>query len=174
MLNNTNKERILAFFFRFPTQKVHARGLARLLRISAPTVSTAVAALVREGFLLRKKTKVMDEISANLDSEKFRTIKRVYNLESLYESGLIDCLKQFNPEFVVLFGSYSRGEDIEKSDIDLAISLQADMREIELDIYEKKLERKIAIHQIDLSKISKEFRNSLANGIVLQGYLTIK
>lgn len=49
---------------------------------------------------------------------------------------------------VILFGSYSRGDDTINSDIDIAI-IGAKERTIKLTKYEKILERKIVINSYD-------------------------
>ncbi|MBI2135546.1 nucleotidyltransferase domain-containing protein [Candidatus Woesearchaeota archaeon] len=101
-------------------------------------------------------------------------MKRLYNTYSLYESRLIEELKHFyeQPEAIILFGSYEKGTDNEKSDIDIAV-ITNKQKLPELTRFEKKLKRKIDILTIDLKSASKEFKNSLANGIVLEGYLEL-
>ena len=56
------------------------------------------------------------------EKKKFLIEKRLFNIKMVFESGLADYIvkEHFNP-VIVLFGSYSRGEDTEKSDIDIAI-----------------------------------------------------
>jgi len=82
-------------------------------------------------------------------------------------------VKSFNfPETIVLFGSYARGEDTEKSDIDILVITQNKESLMELKELENKLNRKINIHILKSIKNSKEeFKNSIANGIVLYGHL---
>jgi len=71
-----------------------------------------------------------------------------------------------------LFGSSSRGEDIEESDIDLYV--QAGEREMGLYPYERSLNRNIQLHfKKDLQDYPKELRNNVANGIVMYGYLKV-
>ncbi|HKZ42808.1 MAG TPA: nucleotidyltransferase domain-containing protein, partial [Candidatus Hodarchaeales archaeon] len=70
------------------------------------------------------------------------------------------------------FGSYTQGNDTEKSDIDLAIVTSLE-KTPDLSKFEKVLMRKINILELDISKAKKEFLNNLANGIVLHGYLTL-
>ena len=71
-----------------------------------------------------------------------------------------------------MFGSYAKGEDTEQSDIDIAI-ITKDNARLELKPYESKLSRKINIIEIDLASSKKEFLNTIANGIVIDGYLTL-
>ena len=69
---------------------------------------------------------------------------------------------------IILFGSYSRGEDIENSDIDIAIISNKKLN-LDLEKYKRFLNRVINIHEINLNKISSEFLFNLYNGIVLGG-----
>ncbi|MBS3176828.1 nucleotidyltransferase domain-containing protein [Candidatus Woesearchaeota archaeon] len=68
------------------------------------------------------KTGNVNFYTANRSSEKYLLEKKLYNIKSMYESGLIEYLRRelSNPS-VVLFGSYGKGEDTEESDIDLYI-----------------------------------------------------
>lgn len=97
------------------------------------------------------------------------------NIYDLYISGLVSGLNDFYgiPECICVFGSFVKGEDMKESDIDLAIV--TDRKKLpDLSIYEEKLKRKISIHLIkDIKKEDAGFINSLANGIVLSGYLEV-
>ncbi|MBI2575528.1 nucleotidyltransferase domain-containing protein [Candidatus Woesearchaeota archaeon] len=92
----------------------------------------------------------------------------------LYESGLISRLySAYNaPEAIILFGSYGKGEDTSKSDIDLAVITK---RRIKLGLgkYENALKRKIQVFEMETGKVDKNMLTSLANGIVLEGYLSL-
>ena len=77
-----------------------------------------------------------------------------------------------NPDVIVLYGSASKGEDVEDSDLDLFII--AKEKPINLERFEKELNRKIhIIFENSLKRVSKEFLNNLINGIVLYGYLKV-
>ncbi len=107
---------------------------------------------------------------ANRENPRYIWLKRAHNLERLYESGLVTKLSSlFNtPQAIIVFGSYARGEDTEKSDVDIAI-IASMKTEADISLYEKKLSRAISLHVVDLSKVSKEFKSSLYNGILLEG-----
>ena len=100
----------------------------------------------------------------------FLQLKRVDNLKQLYESGLSDFLeKAFAGGTIVLFGSYSRGDDLENSDIDIAIIGRKE-KDVALEKYEKVLERKILLQFYESwGKIHKHLKENLCNGIVLIG-----
>ena len=168
-----NRYKVLKIFFDSPEKKFHIREIARLTKLSPPGVMKIAKNLVRDGLLVSEKGKVVKNISASR-SEKFLHVKRFFNLISLYESGLVDLLrnKYEEPEAIVLFGSYSKGEDISKSDIDVAVitskAMTLDMKKIE-----NVLKRKINVHEIKLKEAEKEFLNTLSNGVVLYGYLKV-
>ncbi|MFH1917068.1 MAG: nucleotidyltransferase domain-containing protein [Nanoarchaeota archaeon] len=62
-------------------------------------------------------------VRANVENKRFIWLKRVNNLERLYESGLVELISSgdLTPQAIICFGSYARGDDTEQSDIDLAI-----------------------------------------------------
>jgi len=105
----------------------------------------------------------------------FRALKRSYNLFSLYRSELVNELTEIynKPEAIVLFGSYSKGEDTEESDIDIAVITER-QKDVNLAVFERRLYRKIKVLEIQRPRIEKEFWNTLINGIVLYGYLEPK
>jgi len=70
---------------------------------------------------------------------------------------------------VILFGSYSRGEDTDSSDIDIAVIERKD-KILNLDKFEKILNRKININFYDSwKKIDIHLKNNILNGIVFTG-----
>ena len=78
----------------------------------------------------------------------------------------------FVPNVIILFGSASKGEDIEESDIDLFV--QAKEKKIDIRKYEKLFNRKISLFfEEDFSKLNKELKNNVINGIILRGYLKV-
>ncbi len=72
----------------------------------------------------------------------------------------------------MVFGSYSKGEDTSKSDIDIAVVTKKQAK-LDLNRFEKHLRKKISIYEIQISGSSKEFLNNLANGTVVYGFLRI-
>ena len=56
------------------------------------------------------------------DEQKTIELKRAENLKLISESGLVDFLEnEFPGCSIILFGSYSRGDDTTNSDIDIAV-----------------------------------------------------
>ncbi|MDI6721630.1 MAG: nucleotidyltransferase domain-containing protein, partial [Candidatus Aenigmarchaeota archaeon] len=106
-------------------------------------------------------------------SADFIRAKRVNNLKKLYDSRIVDYLSEIydKPEAIILFGSYGRGDDVENSDIDIAVITRSH-KELNTEKFEKFMSREVSIHEIDLKKTSTEFHNNLINGIVLEGAIS--
>jgi len=106
-------------------------------------------------------------------NELFRIYKRNDVLLRLHESGLVDFLAdKFAPDSIVLFGSASRGEDVEESDLD--ILLIAKEESVDLRKFENTLKRKISLQfEQKVSDIPKDLMNNVVNGIVVHGYLEV-
>lgn len=174
-LNNENWIKILKLFFDGPGVRLHIREVARRTSLTPRGAKYILDALKNDGLLKNESGDIVNNFWGNYDSEKFIGLKRSLNLNTLYSSGLIPMLENFYriPECIVLFGSYAKGEDTSKSDIDIAVL--TDMKDIpELSNYEATLNRKISINLIrNVKKEDANFINSLANGIVLSGYLEV-
>lgn len=170
MIEKSTTNKVLDAFFENPSREFHLRELSRLLKLSMPTIISATDALAKETLIIKTRGKVLTKVAANRENMKFTWHKRVCNLERLYASGLLEHLSNCynNPRLIILFGSYSRGEDIEKSDIDIAVVTNKKLGP-DFSKYEKTLGRGISIHEVDLGKVSSEFKANLANGIVLEG-----
>ncbi len=170
MIGKSTRDKVLEFFFRSPSKETHLRELSRLLKLSMPTIISVTDDLAKEKLIIKIKRGFITKMQANMESVGFIRKKRMYNLAMVFESGIVEYLvKIYNhPKSIILFGSFSRGDDIEKSDIDIAVITK---KKVDFDIaqYEKLLGRSISIHETDLDKVSKEFKLNLANGIVLEG-----
>ena len=166
-----NQNKILNLFFEFPSGKFHIRDISRRVELNPNTVLNIVNQLVKDKLLIREKKPHLVEIRANID-EKFIRLKRIYNLNRIYENGFIEFLmNKFSPESISLIGSYSRGEDVEESDIEIVIITKKEYETLSLLKFESKLKRKIHLIISDYKKLSDEFYINLINGIVLEGYL---
>ena len=170
MIEKNNKEKVLEHFFKYPTEGIHLRELSRRIQLSMPAILSITKKLEKEGLITKNKGIALTVLMPNNENKNFLRLKRVYNLKSLYFSGLIDYLiKEYRlPQAIICFGSYSKGEDFEKSDIDIAI-ISGNEKNTNLEKFERILARKISIHHISLDKISRELKSNIFNGIVLEG-----
>lgn len=170
MIEKSTIQKVLNLFFDNPSKEFHLREISRLLKLSMPTIIDTTDILSKEELVKKTKEKVVTKVQANRENVNFARFKRLYNLENIYKSGVIDYISDSynHPKNIILFGSFSRGDDIEKSDIDIAVFTKKKI-DLNLEKYEKFLRKHINIHEIDLDKVSKEFKANLANGIVLDG-----
>jgi len=170
-----NNEKVMGQFFLYPAQKFHIRELARITKLNPNTIINVTKALIKENIIIRKKSKPLVSLYANVQDKKFIIAKRIHNIQSMYDSGLVDFLVSYynSPEAIVVIGSYSKGEDTESSDIDIVII--TNKKEIaDLSKFESKLKRSVHLLPLSYKEMSDEFYNSLINGIILYGYLRTK
>lgn len=172
MIEKSTIENVLEIFFIYPSREFHLRELSRLLKLSMPTIIVTTDTLAKNGMVLKTKEKPLTKVKANREKIEFIRRKRVYNLGKIYDLGLVDFLsRSYNyPANIILFGSFSRGEDIETSDIDIAVTTSRKLS-LNLEKYSKILNRSISVHEIEIGKVSNDFKINLYNGIVLEGSL---
>ena len=173
MLTKDNNYKVMKLFFDNPEKKFHIREIARQTNLSAPGVLKILKKLKKETLLVSEKENVVENVKGSRN-EKFFLLKKAYNILSLFESGLVNRLKDEyeEPEAIVIFGSYSKGEDTSQSDIDVAVVTKKEAQ-IDLKQFEKYLRRKISVYEIQINNSEKEFLNSLANGTVVYGFLRL-
>lgn len=171
MITKDNILKVMELFFKCPEKNFHLREIARLTNLSLPGVKKIIWKLEKEKLLITKREKIFVNVYATRN-QKFIDLKRSHNLYAL--SDLREYLKNIyeEPEAIIVFGSFSRGEDISKSDIDIAVITPTN-KTTNLTKFENKLSRKINLFEIQLKKSENSFLNSLANGIVLSGNLNL-
>ncbi len=98
------------------------RELEKTLQLPLPSVIRDCKELHEEEILTTIKTGNVVFYTGDRANENFLLEKKLYNIKTLYVSGLVQFIRiELNNPIIILFGSYSRGEDIENSDIDLYI-----------------------------------------------------
>lgn len=169
------KEIIKNYFFLHPTAKFRVRQIERTMKIPLPSVIRYTKELEKEEILKAIVTANIKIYVANRVSNSFILQKRLFNIQQLFNSGLVEYIKNdlSNPS-VIVFGSYSKGEDIESSDIDLYIETPS-KKSLSLKNFEKKLERNIQLFVYkSIKKINnKELSNNIINGIILNGFVEV-
>lgn len=173
MLQNYNRYRILQEFFNCPTKNFHMREISRITKIAQPSVTNHLKALVNEGLVIKEKKGLYPSFRANRDNELFKLYKKFDLIFRINRSGLLDYLHDnLLPDAMILFGSASRGEDIEESDVDLFILGKEN--KVNLEKFEKVIHREIALFfEENFSRLNKELKNNILNGILLRGYLKV-
>lgn len=168
MIQKCSSMEVLRIFFLEPTTIHFIREISKKIKLAPTSVKNYLDAFEKEGLILKKESKPFNGYTANRENDNFLFYKKLYNLYSLNE--LKEFLsKKHSPNLVVVFGSYSLGEDIEDSDIDLLI-ISKEKKEINLKNFQKKLNREINLMQLsNLNKLEKPILDKVYNGFVLCG-----
>ncbi len=164
------QEEIFSLLCLYAGEKMSQREISKKIGVSPTAISNSLNLLVEEKLIKVEKMKTINFVSFNRDEEKSISLKRVENIKNIYNSQILDYMEKELPGgTVILFGSYSRGEDTDSSDIDIAVIGRKD-KILNLDKFEKILNRKININFYDSwKKIDIHLKNNILNGIVFTG-----
>lgn len=169
--------KVAELVFTKPNARFHLRGIAKAVGLSTTAIAAAIQQLQLAGVVVVEKTSLATNIQANRESEAYRVHKQIFNLYRLEQCGLIKKVRDAcHAEVIVLFGSFAHGEDEEKSDIDLLVLTPLKQNDIGkvLASCESPLKKQINVQMLtSLDRSSPEFKNAVANGIVLYGYMKV-
>lgn len=173
-------DKIHAWFFAFPEQEFSLNDLAEELEIAKTSANTVVTQLVHDGFLIVTKLGKLWRIKANPTHPWFLTRKIPFNLRCVFESGILGWVEREIPQskVIVLFGSYRKGDDINGSDLDIAVEI-ADERELyiwraTIPVLGYRENINVNFHIFSRKKIDLNLFANIANGIVLKGFLEVQ
>ncbi|MDP2906333.1 MAG: GntR family transcriptional regulator [Nanoarchaeota archaeon] len=164
------QEKIFSLLCKMAGEKLSQREIAKILKVSPTAVANSIKKLKDNQLIQVEKTKTINFVSFNREEPKAIELKRVENLKNIYTSGLSDYLEKELPGgTIILFGSYSVGEDTNTSDVDIATIERKD-KILHLEEYEKILNRRININFYSSWKaIHEHLKNNILNGILLHG-----
>jgi predicted nucleotidyltransferase len=169
MLNIINN---LRPFFEDCYRRINVREYSRLMKISPPTASKMLLEFKKEELLQEEKDRNYLFYYSNKNSSIFIALSRIYwriELEKL-TNFLNENLT--NPT-IILFGSLSKTETKEDSDIDICII--GHKKELNLKNFENLLKRNIQLFFFSSIKDikNKELANNIINGYILEGRLKL-
>ena len=177
----TARQRIAEVLFRYPDKEFSLSDLAKEARVKKSNIGTILDHYCKLGFIEITKLSKIWRIKANQQNWYFQKSKIVYNLNFVYQSGLVEFLvdRFKNPKVIVLFGTFRYGADVTTSDIDIAVETdEVENYEIltlkELAEFEKSIGRKIQIHLFNRKVLDINLFNNIANGFVLGGFLEVQ
>ncbi len=169
MLIESNTQKFMSVIFTYPTKGFTIREIGRKIKISPPTASYIAKKLEKMKLIRIEKERTQHKVFGNFENEDFKNLKKIYNIFSLLELTRF-LVENFDPNTVVVFGSFSKGEDTEDSDIDIFVDSSKE-KEVKLEKFRRKLERNIHLHVKNIKKIPEELRSNIINGIILYGFL---
>lgn len=173
--------KITEFFLENPYEEIHLRELARKLNLSPFAVKKYADALVKEGLVTESKRANLRYLKSNVSNLFFKHLKISLNVRNILNSKLVEFLKENVPNIssVVLFGSMAKGENTAESDVDILII--GKNKHLNLEKFEKKLNRDINYHIFSWSswktKAEKDkpfYYEVIIHGIPLFGELPAK
>ncbi len=179
---NEAYNKVLNWFFAYPNREIGLSDLSEALSISKTTSHRIVNQLVEEKFLNLEIIGKLWRITCNQQHNYNLTRKVGHNLILIYNSPIISIihehLKQV-PRVIILFGSYRKGDDTDKSDIDIAVEIAGE-KELEivplgiLPEFGYRKDVQINLHIFSRNKININLFSNIANGIVLDGFLEVR
>lgn len=168
MLNIINS---LKPFFEDCYRRINVREYAKTADISPPTASKILSQYNKEDLLKKEIYRNFIFYYANKESRTFIDLSRIY-----WRNKLNDLIENIKKETVsstiILYGSLSKGEVKEDSDIDIAVILDKKKDILQnRDSFEKKLKRNIHLMVFETMKNieNKDLLNNILNGCILHG-----
>lgn len=181
MLERNKLQNVLSVLYGYPEVEFSLTELAAKAGVSKSTMSRFLDVLEENGLVDVIDRGIVFRIKAKTDSYQFIKRKIVYNLNLVYESGIVEYLDNSlnHPKAIILFGSFRWGQDRSDSDIDVAIETTEDVdvatvRPEGIDGFETLLSRKIQVIAFNRKSIDLKLFANIANGIVLSGLLEVK
>lgn len=168
---------ILTIFIKNPEKEFSVREVARAIKVAPTTASLRLLECKKQGILISRDERNYILYKANLANKDFLNRKLFYNIQDLYDCGLLDHLLDFynEPSAIILFGSYRKAQDTPASDIDLCIITPL-KKEPDLSAFEKKVRHKIQLFLLSKAQIKQiptPLLNNILNGIVLEGFVEV-
>lgn len=173
--------KVLRWFFAYPDREFTLNELCKAVGIAKTTGNAVAKKLAKEDFLKIETLGKLWRIKADRSHSYFITEKIPYNLGLVYGSGIVERIREKFPNSlaIVLFGSYRKGDDIQGSDLDLAVEVigEEPIKVIEFHTFSQLGYRKnvkVNIHVFSRKRVDLNVFASISNGIVLSGFLEVK
>ena len=165
----SKEEHVLGLFYN-SSKHWHFEEILRKAKISRPQLARWLKKFEKEGLIKRIKPKgKMPHYVQDFDSVHFQQRKMLFARKQLTESGLLSHLASLpKAKAVIVFGSFTRPDWYEGSDIDVFIYGNGEA--FEQGKYELKLKREIQVHTAgskeDLKRMDKLLPYILAGNFV--------
>lgn len=172
---------ISAVIFAYPEVEFSLTELAQKAKVAKSTASRLLKSLLDKKIIRLEDKGIVFRIRANIGNFEYTKRKIVYNLNMLYESGIVDFLESAlaHSKAMMLFGSFRKGDDISTSDVDIAVETLEEVNtetiEVEgIEAFENFLGKKVQILRFNRKRVDINVFNNIANGILLSGFLEVR
>ena len=171
----SKEEHITELFFENPTRQWHFEEMLKEAKITRSKADRWLKKFTKEGLIQRVKDRSkMPYYISNYESPTYKNKKRIFAINRLYESGLLNHLYSLKKaETIILFGSFSRSDWYKNSDIDIFIYGNAEG--LRIADYELKLHRDIQLficqNDEELTKLGSGLIRNIVKGNLIKGGL---
>lgn len=171
----SKEEKIVELFFEHPTREWHFEEILKEAKITRSKADRWLKKFIKKSFIKRIKEKSkMPYYISNYSSPEYKNEKRLFALNKLHHSGLLNHLSSLQKaETIILFGSFSRSDWYNNSDIDLFIYGEPDG--LKIADYEIKLHKDIQLficrNREELAKLGTGLTTNIIKGTILKGNL---
>jgi len=174
MASPSKEEQLLSLILEnSPLKQWHFEEFVKETNMTRGAINKWLKRYHKEGLLKRiKRRGKFPYFTAGSNNSVYQSKKRIFMLNKLYESGLINHLLSLQKaKSVIIFGSIARGDWYKDSDIDIFVYGEA--KGIEKNRYELKLHRDIELHVFESKKEIKAVKtgliNNVINGFIIKG-----
>jgi len=172
----SKEEKILNLIFEnSPLRQWHFNEIVEEAKVNRSVVNKWLKRYVKEGLLKKiKEKRKFSYFSAGKENIVYQTRKRIYALEKIYQSGLIEHLINLKDvKTAIIFGSMARGDWYKDSDIDLFI--YGDPDGLKIADYEARIHHDIQVficsNQEGLNKFGAGLIRNIIKGNLIKGDL---
>lgn len=169
----SRKSEILEIFFNYPSKHWSFGELEKKLDIAQSKLAKWLKILQKQKIILKIKEKgKMPYYISYFDHPNYKFKKKIFALEKLEESGFLNHMFQLEKtNSIIIFGSFSRSDWYNSSDIDIFI--YGNPPELNIGKYEKILHRDIQIflghNKKDLKKMGPGLLRNIIKGDLIKG-----
>ena len=171
MASPSKEENILKLLLEnSPLKKWHFEEIVKAAKVTKAVANKWLKRYQKEGLLNRIKEKgKFPYLTAGSNNAVYYSRKRIYALEKLYKSGLIQHLLSLtDAKTIILFGSIIKGDWYKDSDVNLFVYGSA--KDFDKKVYERRLRMQIELQVFETKKELSEVRTGLIKNIV-NGYI---
>ena len=171
MASRSKEDNVLSLVFEnSPFKEWHFEEIVREAKVTKAVANKWLRRYVKEGLLKRVKQKSkFPYFTVGSDNIVYHSWKRLYALEQLYKSGLIqELLALKTAKTIIIFGSLIKGDWYKDSDIDIFV--YGGVEDFDKKWYESKLRRNIELHVFENAQEIQEVKTGLIKNII-NGYL---
>jgi len=175
MPSPSKEERILELFMNEPAKHWHFSDIVKTSGVSENIAGKWLRRFRKDKLIKRAKPKgKMPYFTGNYEDPEFKARKKLYALQKLYATGLIQELQRLkNAKTIIIFGSYVRTDWNTDSDVDVFV--YGESENFKFGRHWKGLgfqgkSREIQVHTFHSRREMEEVRSGLLKN-VLRGYV---